>query len=248
MRTTILRFDSIDSTNAEAARQAKLGAPEGLCIVAREQTHGRGRLGRVWISPKDAGLYFSIVLRPRLETGAWPLISLMAALAVSDALRRAYGLQADLKWPNDVCVENRKLSGILSEALETEGSYAVIVGIGINLRREALPAELCELATSVESATDKRPSAEVVLRELIPAIDHHYSVLQGPDGDKKTIHEWRSRSSYAEGKRVRVSVVRETFEGVTRGLEPDGALRVETSAGEIRIVHAGDITSVRDEG
>src|ERR1700730_3076386 len=98
---TILRLDSIDSTNLEAMRQARAGAAEGLCIVAREQTQGRGRLDRSWQSPKDAGLYFSIVLRPALEMKAWPLLTLMAALAVSDALLKACVLRVDTKWPND---------------------------------------------------------------------------------------------------------------------------------------------------
>src|ERR1700760_1168057 len=96
---TILRFDSLPSTNTEAARQASLGAAEGLCVVAREQTAGRGRQQRTWVSPKDAGLYFSVVLRPRIEARVWPLITLAAALAVADALSAPFGLDADIKWP-----------------------------------------------------------------------------------------------------------------------------------------------------
>src|SRR5260370_40900467 len=99
---TILRFDSIDSTNLEAMRQAKMKAPEGLCIVAREQTAGRGRLDRSWQSPKDAGLYFSIVLRPELKMNSWPLLTLMAAVAVYDALMKACCLRVDIKWTNDL--------------------------------------------------------------------------------------------------------------------------------------------------
>src|SRR5437764_3754279 len=108
----ILRFEWIDSTNLEAMRQARAGASEGLCVVAREQTRGRGRLDRSWHSPKDAGLYFSIVLRPKLDLSAWPLITLMTALAVHDALMKACGLNADIKWPNDICFDERKLCGI----------------------------------------------------------------------------------------------------------------------------------------
>src|SRR5215216_5227493 len=100
---TILRFDSLPSTNTEAARQASRGAPEGLCVVAREQTRGRGRRDRVWVSPADAGLYFSVVLRPEpLPAQSWPLITLAAGLAVKDALLEACGLEAEVKWPNDI--------------------------------------------------------------------------------------------------------------------------------------------------
>src|SRR5436309_13190204 len=103
LRPVILRFDSLPSTNTEAARQAAQGAPEGLCVVAREQTRGRGRQERIWISPADAGLYFSIVLRPdKLAPQSWPLLTLMSALAVRDALLEACKLQTDIKWPNDI--------------------------------------------------------------------------------------------------------------------------------------------------
>ena len=115
---TILRFDSLPSTNTEAARQAALGAPEGLCVLAREQTAGRGRRERNWVSPKDVGLYLSVVLRPSLEARAWPLITLAAALAVRDALEEACGLEADIKWPNDLLAGGRKLCGILAETAE----------------------------------------------------------------------------------------------------------------------------------
>src|SRR5258705_10410544 len=95
----ILRFDSLPSTNLEAARRAIDGAAEGLCVVASEQTAGRGRLQRNWVSPKNAGLYFSIVLRPQFAPSTWPLLTLMAGVAVSDALREACALETDIKWP-----------------------------------------------------------------------------------------------------------------------------------------------------
>src|SRR5215212_7940613 len=124
---TVLRFDSLPSTNTEAARQAALGVPEGLCVVAREQTAGRGRRERAWASPKDAGLYFSLLLRPELQPASWPLITLAAALA------------ADIKWPNDLLASGRKLCGILAEACETPRGRACVVGVGINLSDGAFP-------------------------------------------------------------------------------------------------------------
>src|SRR5262249_52147943 len=148
---TILRFDSIDSTNLEAMRQAKAGAAEGLCIIARAQTRGRGRLDRSWHSPKDAGLYFSIVLRPSFEIARWPLISLAAALAVSDAVANVGELAVDIKWPNDICVGDRKLAGILAETVETSQGTAMVLGIGINLTSQNFPPELNGLAVSIAS-------------------------------------------------------------------------------------------------
>ncbi|HYY43307.1 MAG TPA: biotin--[acetyl-CoA-carboxylase] ligase, partial [Pyrinomonadaceae bacterium] len=155
--TQILRFDSLPSTNTEAARQAAGGAPEGLCIVAREQTAGRGRQARTWVSPQDAGLYFSIVLRPRLAPAHWPLITLAAALAVRDALTTTCALTPDIKWPNDLLAAGRKLCGILAEVVETTQGRACIVGIGINLTEHAFPPELQAQATSVAGATGSTP-------------------------------------------------------------------------------------------
>ena len=245
LKLTILRFDSLPSTNTEAARQAALGAPEGLCVIAREQTEGRGRQQRRWISPADAGLYFSIVLRPQLEMRAWPLLALMAALAVADALSDACGLSTDIKWPNDIYAGGRKLCGILAETVETTTGHACILGIGINLKNTAYPNSLRDLATSVEALTGSAPDVEHLLQALTRAISHHYQRLYERDGAAQTLSEYRARSSFAEGRRVRVSLETETIEGWTRGLEPDGALRVETDAGEIRIVRAGDVTALR---
>lgn len=245
LKPTILRFDSIDSTNLEAMRQAKAGAPEGLCIVAREQTEGRGRLDRSWQSPKDAGLYFSIILRPRIQMSAWPLLTLTAALAVSDALARACALQTDIKWPNDVCVNDRKLCGILAETVETGAGPAAIVGIGINLTDAGWSPEIRDQSVSVEALTGAKSDGELVLSELIRAIDERYDFLQSPGGDEHTVREWCASSSYAIGRRVRVSLNDAVFEGTTRGVESDGALRVETDNGKIRIVRAGDVTALR---
>jgi BirA family biotin operon repressor/biotin-[acetyl-CoA-carboxylase] ligase len=243
----ILRFDSLPSTNTESAKRAMQGTDEGLCIVAREQTAGRGRLQRQWVSPAGAGLYFSIVLRPRIDASLWSLIPLMAALAVHDALRQACEVETDIKWPNDILFAERKLCGILAETIETNTGRAAIVGIGINLTAEAFPFALREAATSLEAATGKTPEAEAVLQSLVCALACRYEILQSSSGAEETIREWTSRSSYANGKTVRVSNGSETFAGLTRGLESDGALRVETDAGEIRIVRAGDVISVRPE-
>jgi len=245
MKPTILRFDSIDSTNLEAMRQAKAGAAEGLCLVAREQTRGRGRQERTWHSPIDAGLYFSILLRPRIEISKWPLISLISALAVSDALMSAGNLRTDIKWPNDVCVGEQKLCGVLAETVETKIGPAAIVGIGINLNDHAFPDELKEAATSVEAATGSKPDPEEMLAAIIKALRERYEFLHQPDSVEHTIREWCARSSYAFDRRVRVSLQDESFCGTTCGLESDGALRVEDDEGNVRVVRAGDVTALR---
>ena len=250
---TILRFDSLPSTNTEAARQGAAGAPEGLVVVAREQTAGRGRQQRAWSSPRDAGLYLSVLLRPRLPADRWPLLTLAAALAVSDALEQTCALRTDIKWPNDLLAGGRKLCGILAETVESGRGRACVVGIGINLKASAYPPELRASATSVEEATgarvagvDSSAGVDSLIESLVRAVGRRYARLQSVGGGEETRREWSARSSYAQGRRVRVRLDGESFEGVTRGLESDGALRVETAGGEVRTVRAGDVSSLRE--
>jgi BirA family biotin operon repressor/biotin-[acetyl-CoA-carboxylase] ligase len=244
----ILRFDSLPSTNLEAARRAVEGAAEGVCVVAGEQTAGRGRLQRQWVSPKDAGLYFSIILRPRFHQGVWPLLTLMAAIAVHDALLDACSLETDIKWPNDILVNEKKLCGILAETVETSMGRACVVGIGINLTSTVFSPDLNGVATSIEAATGKRADVELILEGLVRLLTAHYRRLNQEGGPEATVREWCARSTYATGKRIRVSENNESFSGITRGLESDGALCVETDEGKIRVVRAGDVTSVRSSG
>jgi BirA family biotin operon repressor/biotin-[acetyl-CoA-carboxylase] ligase len=240
----IQRFDSLDSTNLEAMRQAKNGAPEGLCIVAREQTAGRGRLDRRWHSPKDSGLYFSIVLRPRFEISAWPLITLAAALATVDSLMSACSVKADIKWPNDICINDRKLCGILAETVETINGSAAILGIGINFS-PVVSDEFGDRAISVQEVTDKKNDVEEIVAALVERLSERYQLLETKEGREHIIREWCANSSYAFDREVRVATANANFTGVTRGLDSDGALRVETSDGKVTAVRAGEVTAVR---
>jgi BirA family biotin operon repressor/biotin-[acetyl-CoA-carboxylase] ligase len=237
LKPKVLRFESLPSTNTELARMASEGAAEGLAILADEQTAGRGRLQRAWSSPKGAGLYFSILLRPQIPVDQWPLITFAAALAVGDALQEAAGVQTDIKWPNDLLSSERKICGILAEAIDTPGGRAVIVGIGINLTQNAFPE-----ATSVSEVTGARADREAILAALLSALTRWYSLL----GEReKIVAAWSSRSSFATGKLVEVKNGDEVWQGTTCGVEPDGALRLKTVTGDVRLVRAGDVNRLR---
>ena len=244
MNFTILRFDQIDSTNTEALNQARRGADEGLCVVARQQTAGKGRHGRIWISGKDAGLYFSVVLRPKIEMRFLPLITLMTAVAVHDTIEELYKIDCDIKWANDIHVCGKKICGILAETCETTKGLAVVVGIGINLKPSNLP-EIAKIATSIETETNKTPNAEELLQNLTRLFAIFYEILQAENGAEKIRQDWFERSSYAFGKSVKVILENETIYGTTRGIEENGALRLETSNGEIKIIHAGEVENLR---
>ena len=199
----------------------------------------------MWASPKGAGLYLSLILRPRIAPAEFPLLTIVAALAVHDALREESTMVTDIKWSNDVLAGERKLCGVLAERIETPAGACVIMGIGINLRRDSYPPEIAARATSIETETSAVPDAERLLRTVLGHVRRRYTVLHDEDGAAALLADYAANSSYAAGKRVRVEACGETFEGVTRGLAADGALRVELPDGEIRIVHAGDVTLVR---
>jgi BirA family biotin operon repressor/biotin-[acetyl-CoA-carboxylase] ligase len=241
----ILRYESLPSTNNEVARLAAQGAEEGFAVVADEQTAGRGRMQRTWVSPKGAGLYFSILLRPEISMNRWPLVTLMAALAVAEALQESCSLATDIKWPNDLLAGERKICGILAEVIDTDSGRAIVLGIGINLTTQAFPEELAGRAISVAEATGLRPDRETILKALVQALARWYVLLHEDDGPGRMLATWASRSSYADGKFVKVMNGDETVTGLTRGLEPDGALRLELPTGAIMIVRAGDVTSLR---
>lgn len=241
LKPKILRFESLPSTNTELARQASEGAGEGLSIVADEQTAGRGRLQRAWSSPRGAGLYFSILLQPAIAVDQWPLITFVAALAVGDALSEACDVNTDIKWPNDLLSGERKICGILAEAVDTPTGRAVIVGIGINLDADAYPPEIANVATSVGEASGRAPEREALLAALLRALSRWYSLLHEVDGAEKIVAAWTSRSSYASGKSVQVTNGDEVWQGITSGVESDGALRLETTGG-MKLVRAGDVS------
>lgn len=245
MNFTILRFEKLSSTNDEAIRQARLGAQEGLCIVAEQQTHGRGRYGRKWFSPPNAGLYFSLILRPRIEISKLPLVTLMSAIAVHDTLENLYFIDCDIKWVNDIQVNKKKICGILTETTETEIGQAVVVGIGINLTIDSILPEISDTATSIEHETNVKPNKDDLIYALTNNLDKFYCLLQDKQGDEKICSEWTSRSSYAFNKLVRVKTGGKTIEGVTHGIEKNGALILKLSSGDFQTVAAGDLEELR---
>jgi len=244
MNITILRYDTLGSTNTEAANQARIGAEEGLCVLAKSQTAGRGRHGRTWISTEGSGLYFSIVLRPKLDTRSLPLITLMAGVAVFDTLK-AFALKPDIKWVNDLLVGEKKIGGILAETLDTPSGLAVVLGIGVNLTSRNFPDEIAETATSIEAETGNRIEADEFAEHLTGYLSYFYDVLGGENGAAAIVEEWRVRSGYFVGKHVQVAANGNVIEGVTDGLEANGALRLKLDDGSVEVVQAGDVTRLR---
>ena len=238
MNFNILRFETLESTNTEAAQQARRGAAEGVCVAADEQTGGKGRQGRSWTSNRGAGVYMSLILRPHLAPAKLPLITLTAAVAVYEVLDKCFLIKPDIKWPNDILVSGKKICGILAEAVETPNGLAVVLGIGVNLDT---PAD--DNSTSVNAETSFRTTRDDVLEAVLSEFAETYDKLTASSSD--VVEMWTARSSYAAGLRVRVVLSDGTIEGVTDGLEPSGALRVKLADGSTRVIHAGDVERLR---
>jgi BirA family biotin operon repressor/biotin-[acetyl-CoA-carboxylase] ligase len=228
------------STNDEAMRRGREGAPHGLVVLADTQSRGRGRQGHVWHSPPGENLYVSMLLRLELPPMRVPPLTLAAGVAVCDTVT-ALGVPASLKWPNDVLVrEGGKVAGILTE-MSTRGMRAdcVVVGIGLNVNTAAFPPELPN-ATSLRRARGGAPfdRAEVAAR-LLAALEERFERFVA-EPTRLLADAWRARS-HVFGQRLRVSSEGVTFEGVARDLDDDGALLLETDAGERVRVIAGEV-------
>lgn len=237
-------FSSIPSTNAYAMRQAEAGAADGSVYVADEQTAGRGRGAHAWSSPAGSGLYVSILLRPQIPPAEILWLSLAAGLAVQTAIQRTAGVQPDLRWPNDLLLNGKKVCGILTElnAEVTRVRHAV-VGIGINVRQQEFPEELRALATSLLLETGRAVDRQALLVALLQSLDREVAALTESADRTAVAQSIRARleanSSWVRGKEVRVDE-NGGFTGTTAGLDSRGFLLVNTAAG-MRAVFSGGV-------
>jgi BirA family biotin operon repressor/biotin-[acetyl-CoA-carboxylase] ligase len=234
----------IGSTNDGAASLAARGAGEGTTVVAGRQTAGRGRLGRTWHSPPDAGLYFSVVVRTRQ---AFPLLTLAAGVAVAEGIRAATGLPVDLKWPNDVVVADeraparrRKVAGVLAEATSDGPTVLyVVLGVGVNVRGSPLPAEVARRATCLEAELGRAVDAGAVLGETLAALETNVDLLAG-GGREAILARWRMLAPTSVGSRVTVTTGSGRVSGITDGIDREGALLVRIGGRTERII-AGEV-------
>jgi len=240
---TFYHFYSVDSTNAFALRLLAHGrnAPDGTLIVAESQTAGRGRMGRSWYSEPEAGLYLSLVLRPDISPGFAPLFTLGCAVALHKAVERQTGLKADIKWPNDLLVEGKKVAGILAEIqADLDRIHVLVVGVGLNVNHTVLPDELAGRATSLRRVSGHVYSRLEILLDFLEQFEGLIDRFHAA-GPEVIVAEWTSHSSFAFGRQVEIADGPRIVEGVTRGLNPFGALRVETLDGHVQELYSGEV-------
>lgn len=236
-------FKETASTNDTIEKLARDGAPEGAVVFAESQTRGRGRLGRSWVSPAGKGLWFSVLLRPKLRPPEITRLTVAAATAIRRAIRTATGLEPEIKWPNDLVVDGRKVAGILTElSAETDRVRYVILGVGIDVNQASteFPSELSKVAGSLRMAAgnvvDRATLATLVLSEL----DKDYSQICS-GRFQEVAEEWESACNTL-GRRVTINIGGCRLQGRAESLDPDGALLLRTQHGHLECITGGDLT------
>ena len=248
----IYHFFKIDSTNNVAMQLGEAGEPHGAVVLAEEQTAGRGRAGRKWLSEKSAGIHCTVLLRPRIPPAYAPLLTLVAGLAARDACAEEIAganpeknavHNLDIRWPNDLLFGGRKFAGILTEMhAEPDRVHYAVIGIGINVNQAKMPAELADIATSLRIETGKPHSRLQLLIRLLLHLNRYYNQFIA-EGAEPILRRFAEVSTYFKGKHVTISIATETFTGITAGLEPSGVLRVKRDdARGTELILSGDVS------
>ncbi len=242
----IICYRAVDSTN-ECALSLSLKSPESrTVIIADSQTKGRGRLGRVWVSPPGRNIYMSAVLIPEIEPRDATFLTVAAVLACASALRNKTGIIANIKWPNDLMARGKKIGGILTELRSGHDkiNFAVMgIGINVNTGGKDFPKELEDIATSVKEETGKYYSRSGIIAEVLNELAQWYEKLIY-EGGFSLLEEWRKLSSTI-GKRVRIALCTEVLSGLAEGIDEGGMLVLKLASGERRRISAGDLTELR---
>jgi len=235
-------FETINSTNAKAYSLAESGEPEGTLVIADRQTEGKGRLGRDWFSPGGVGIYFSLILRPKMSASGCAGISLIAALSLAETVRESPELEAMIKWPNDILVDGLKLAGILTE-LTTEGDNVgfVVLGCGINVNQAKgeFPEDIRNRSISLKMATGKVVNRIRLLQDFLENFEARYFhfVSHGLAPQLPLIKEYSSLL----GKNISFKRHGVQLFGIARDIDPSGMLVVDTDQGEL-LLGSGEVT------
>ncbi len=240
----ILYFPEVESTNLRAHGEARRGAEEGTAVLADSQSAGKGRLARAWHSPAGVNLYASIILRPPIPPAEAPQITVAAGVALAKALARVSGLEPRVKWPNDIFLNGKKVSGILSE-MDSQGGLTrfVVLGIGVNVngRAEDFPPDLRGIATSLRAETGREIPRQTVAAQVFDHLEEEYfRFLQ--EGLSPRLHQEWNRLSWVNGKRVTLKMQDGEISGQALGLDTDGALLLLDDEGRTRRYIAGDVS------
>ncbi len=238
----ILVFEATDSTNNVAARMGREGAAEGLVIFAETQTAGRGRIGRRWESDSHKGLWFSLLLRPAFSTALWTRLATWAAVAIAEAIETETACRTKIKWPNDIYIEGKKVTGILIEnyvdAAVTQGKGFAVLGIGVNVNQERFPAGLQATAASLRMMAGRAFDRQKIAAAILRNFDRWHSRLESGFGDVVAAAESRS---FLNGKWIQAREGDAVIEGQALRLDKHGGLVLRLADGSERAISSGEV-------
>lgn len=229
-------FDTVDSTNDIALQMAQNGEPEGTIITAGQQLKGRGRRGRAWFDKPNQSVLMSIIVKPDIPPTRLHELSFIASLSAAQCLKVECGLDISLKWPNDVYIGNKKLGGILIEAIPAANPSIAIIGMGINVNQRTFPPELSGIATSVVMEHGFNPNTEELTQSLAKAILSNYEAYL-LHGFEEILSRW-SKYMWGIGRQARITTEGQVLQGVISGVDSSGALLLEDPFGNVQTVHA----------
>lgn len=234
--------ESVETTQKIAHTLANEGVPEGTLVVAEEQLGGKGRLMRNWYSPKYSGIWMSLILRPKIPFHQAPQLTLLAAVAVAQAIEQTTDLKPQIKWPNDILINRKKVTGILTELqAESDRIHSVIIGMGLNVNQEKsdFPEELQEIATSLLLEGGKKVSRALVIQEVLVRLEALYEQFL-VEGFSPIKHLWESYA-ISLGKEIKATTVNNTIIGKAIGITDEGVLLLEDHNGKIHSIYSADI-------
>ena len=238
---SIFCYETIDSTNLQAKRLSQEGCKNGTLVVAECQEAGRGRRGRSWESPLGTNISMSLLLKPEIEPNHASMITLVTALAVAKAISKLTGKRADIKWPNDIVMNGKKICGILTEmSLQSGEIEDIIVGIGINVNTQQFPKEIQDIATSIYLETGMRLSRVELIQAVWKFFEMDYEIYLQTQNLQNLVEDYNTRL-VNKNRKVKVLDPNKAFEGYARGITPYGELIVDTEEGE-KLISSGEVS------
>lgn len=238
---TCLCFDTLDSTNDYAKALAKREAVHGTLIVADAQTAGKGRRGRIWQSPKGSTISMSLCLEPKLPAERIAGLTLVMALAVAEAISELAEVKPQIKWPNDIVLNGKKICGILTEMCFVDDHYTVVIGVGVNVHTENFPEELQEIASSLKIEAGRAISREALIAATMKYFETFYQQYEQTQ-DLSLLKERYENLLVNLGREVQVLDPKEPYTGVAKGITNEGNLVVVCQNGTEKEVYSGEVS------
>lgn len=235
-------YKTCASTQTIAAEKAREGAPHGTIVISEEQTAGKGRLERNWDSKANKGIWMSVIIRPTISPEHAAQFTLVTAVAITQAIQEVTHLTPQIKWPNDILIKGKKVTGILTELqADMDRVHSIIIGIGVNVNQEisAFDESIQTIATSLKMESGEEVDRPLLVAKILYYLEK-YGDLYVEKGFQPIKILWESHNCTI-GKRIRASMLRETLEGVALGITDDGVLELKLDSGEIRGIYSADI-------